>query len=323
MEAPNNTPVSSVPPAPAPVTPKAPLSRRTAITLGVVVVIIVALIAVLLQPAVRSWFSSLFGVSLEERSVLLEGMTDEGTHTFLKLSGDAVQPFSLPATLSDYSERNGVRVGINGTTDIVKVEGSAAETLYTDGEYKSAVAVSPDGTMVAFASMVPGATGPDIGRWYVKLLSMSDKSLTIVGVGYAPQFMLRDGKSYLLFTSPDGIAVFDPSVGTISITPITVEGSTDYTVAVSDDGSYLAIRDALIGQYFVYRVTSLTDRLGFSSVRALPQGTVSATFRYGKMYAVTQGENGQELLVFETPDAAEAASRYQLPPAVPPYKLLP
>ncbi len=326
MEAPNmnSGSVSNVvPPAPAPQNPKAPMPSRNLIITGAVVVIIIALIAVLLHPAVRSWLSSLFGVSLEERSVLVEGMNEDGTSVFLSLKGDDVKTLTLPSGLSEYSERNGVYAGIVGTTDVSSVRGSTAESLYVDGEYKDAVAVSPDGSSIAFASMLPGVAGSVVETSYVKKLNVNDRTVDIMGVGYAPQYFLRDGKTYLLYTSPEGISVADISAGTVSLTPITVEGSKDYAVVVSDDGSYLAIRDALIGKFFVYKVSSVEGGLKFSSLRELPDGVESVAFRFGKLYAVSHVGDTQEILEYAAPDAAEPTTRHALPASVTSYKLLP
>ncbi len=326
MEAPNMNSGSVpnvVPPAPAPQSPQAPMPSRTLIITGAVVVIIIVLIAVLLNPAVRSWLSSLFGVSLEDRSVLVEGMNEDGSSVFLALKGDDIKPLALPAGLSEYSERNGVQVGIVGTTDIATVRGSTATTVYTDGEYKDTLAASPDGASVAFASVMPGVTGSVVEASFVKKVNVGDKSVDIMGVGYAPQYFLRDGKTYLLFTSPEGISVADIAAGTISLSPITVEGSKDYAVIVSDDGSYLAIRDALIGKFFIYKVSSVEGGLKFSSLRELPDGVVSVAFRFGKLYAVSHVADAQELLEYATPDAAEPVTRHALPASVTSYKLLP
>ncbi len=326
MEAPNmnSGSVSNVvPPAPAPQGPKAPMPSRNLIITGAVVVIIIALIAVLLHPAVRSWLSSLFGVSLEERSVLVEGMNEDGTSSFLSLKGNEAKPISLPAGLTEYSERNGVRVGIVGTSDVAMIRGTQSESLYKDGEYKDTVAASPDGASIAFAAMLPGVSGSVVSASYVKKLNVSDGSVDIMGVGYAPQYFLRDGKTYLLFTSPEGISVADVADGTISVTPITVEGSKEYAVIVSDDGSYLAIRDALIGKFFIYKVASVTGGLSFSSLRELPDGVQSVAFRFGKLYAVSHVGGAQEILEYDAPDASEPSARHALPASVTSYKLLP
>lgn len=326
MEAPINTypntqPNSVPPPAPP---PQAPMPKRTLFILIGALVIVAAVVAVFLNPGIRAWFSSFFGVSLEERIVLVKGMTEEGAATFYEFNDGKFNTVTLPEGVSLYSERAGVRAGAVGGTDISLIRGKSITSLYSDGEQKEAIAVSPDGTHVAFSSLVPGQSGEGIARWYVKSADVNSKELSIVGQGYGAQFFTLDGKTYILYTSTEGIAVADLASGDVTVTPITVQGSEEYAVVVSDNGKYLAIRDALIGQYFVYSVTRIEEgKLKLSSLHGFPEGVTSVIFKNDKLYAVQTVDAAQQLLVYATPDATEAESTVALPPSSNTYTLLP
>lgn len=326
MEAPTNTYPNEVV-APAPVTPPAPPtnkpSKKVIISIGLIIVVVLVLLTALLHPGIRSWIMSFTGVPLESRTVLLKGMNEEGAAMIYELKGGEVVPAEFPSGLVVASERAGIVAGISGT-DVVIAKGSGNEVIFTDPEYKEGVAVSPAGDKIAFASMTPGATGVGVSRWYVKVVDLATREVNIVGQGYGPQFVLRDGKTYLLYTAENGIALADMSVGDSVVTPLTIEGSESYAVRVSDDGAYLAIRDALIGQYFLYKVDKIEEGVvRFSSLRQLPEGTVSAAFREGMIYGVSMGETGQELLVYPSIEASEPEMRIALPSSSGAYELLP
>ena len=330
MEAPTNTyPDSSAGPG-APVTPppmmapqKRGLSRKALISIGAIVVVVLALIAALLHPGIRAWLASLTGVSVDERSAMLVGASEDGARMFYELSNNAIVPVEVPVGLSVVTKRSGVTAGLKGS-DLVTLSGNDAQTVFADPEFKETVTVSPDGAWIAFSSMTPGATDGGVGRWYVKQVNLATKEVQIIGMGYAPQYVLRDGKTYLLYTAPEGIGLADLAAGTTEITPVTIGDSEDYAVLVSEDGKYLAIRDALVNQYFVYEIAGVKNgKLSFSVVRGLPTEIVSVAFRGSALYAVSQTDAGQELLVYATADAAEPSARHALPTSPVAYELLP
>lgn len=324
MEAPINTYPGSqptpVPPAPA---PKAPMSKQAMALVAVVVIILAVVAAVFLNPGIRAWFSSLFGVSLENRSVLVRGMTEDGMAALYEIKGEEVVPVSPPEDLESASSRAGVTAGVSGT-DLVIMRGNKRDVLFSDPEHKGSVAVSPDGSAVAYASMIPGSVEEGVARWYVKQVDVTSRQVSILGIGYAPQYVLRDGKTYVFYTTPDGITLVDVSTGEELKNPVMVEGPERYAAIASDDGAYLSIRDALVGQYSVYRVDGTkADHLSFSALRQLPKEVVSTVFRAGKLYTVSTTEAGQEILVYASPDAAEPSLHIALPPSSAPYELLP
>lgn len=329
MEAPTNTYPDSMgggsqtpPPAVPPPSSSGP-SKKTLISIGAVVVVVLVLVAALLHPGIRAWISSLTGMSLSERAVLVKGTSDDGSVALYALKNGAVVPAEFPEGLSLVSDRGGMKAGLMGT-DIVLIKGKKTDPRIVDPEYKEGLTVSPDGMWVAFASMVPGTAESGISRWYVKNANLETGEIRIVGTGYAPQYVLRDGKSYLLYTTTEGIAVADTSTGDVITTFATVGNTEADAVLASEDGKYLVIRDTVLGNYSLFAFEGVKEnRISFSALRALPAEIVSVAFRGGTMYAVSKSEAGQELLVYASAEAAEPEKRIALPASGTSYEVLP
>ncbi len=182
------------------------LSRRVLVALAVVVVIaIVAALAVFFVPVK--------GTPLYERFMLARSLTglmlaEQGYESIAPRSfgvfGLKGRDIEVEGKLGDYVSVPGTEIAIvrsiSGAQEIVRLSPDA-QALVRDPSDKANLAVSEDGTRIAYASL----SGEDASV-HVLVWNREDGVVTDYGAGSAPQFFMRSGQSMLLFRSATGFA---------------------------------------------------------------------------------------------------------------------
>lgn len=169
----------------------------------------------------------------------------------------------VSGTLGDYAAAGGTEAAIvrqadTGVTE-VQLLGKEQRILASSPAAKAAVAVSHDGSFVAYAARTDGTPGfaPALSSWTVHLVDVSSGSDIELGTGFDPEFFVRDGVPYLLFTSAEGLVVNSLAQrDTFSgfITALELSDTVDHAAKISSDGSYLALKDPATRQHTIYSV---------------------------------------------------------------------
>lgn len=203
-------------------------------------------------------------------------------------------------TVGDYASSRGVRAAIlsnpDGTQEVVLLSDHNRK-LTSDGLQKATLAVSPDGTTLAYAALTQPREKETFssftGRWTVRLVDIATGKSTDLGVGFAPEFFTRDGNNYLLYTTPTQLAVYDlkknSTIGTDFFTPSAV----DYTAHISPDGAYLAIRSAVSGKFDVFAVTGVDGFLALSPIGSIHTQLTDVEWVGSVAYGLTESVAGR------------------------------
>ncbi|MBU2104081.1 hypothetical protein KKD81_00450 [Patescibacteria group bacterium] len=246
------------------------LSTRTYIIGGIVVAILVAIAALflvrvdgyrLIDRIVAQY--ELSGIFVVERTV---SDIQPNSFGFFGLTTKTIKGVS--GTLDDYASGAGVQAAIVTSKDSgfqeVWVVGKNPRMLAAGPAAKASLAISSDGTFVAYASRTDESQmfAGRISSWAVHVIDLESGRDVELGVGFDPEFFVREGAPYLLYTSADGVVVNSLAQRDAYngfITPIPVFDAVDHTAKVSSDGMYVAMKDSVthaFSIYSVYRVTA-------------------------------------------------------------------
>ena len=177
-------------------------------------------------------------------------------------------------SLADYAEGGSIKAAIitNNDVDEVYLLSGSQKQLTSDGTKKAALAVSSDGSTLAYAALTnPREDGfiLSTARWTVRVVDIASGTSRDLGAGFAPEFFVRDGVGYVLYTTPTSLAVFNllekNGFETLFFTPSAI----DYTARVSENGEFFAIRGSGTAQHSIYRIDSLDRRLSYSLIRPI------------------------------------------------------
>ncbi len=223
------------------------------------------------------------------RDITVQGFSLFGLRTEKIISG----------VTGDYTSVRGVRAAIvsnnDGTQDTVLLSDNN-RTLTTDGLRKAALALSPDGTKLAYAALTELREGeqavPFTGRWTVRIVDLATGESMDLGLGFAPEFFSRDGADYLLYTTPTQLTIFDIAKKSASGTDFFTPSSVDYTARISEDGTYLTIRSAVTGKFDVFTVDSIEGRLALSPVGTVDTQLTDTQWVGDTLYGLTEPADG-------------------------------
>ncbi|MBU1292505.1 hypothetical protein KJ819_00370 [Patescibacteria group bacterium] len=316
----------------------APSKKRTYITIavGCLLAVLVILAATLIRVDGFSMFDRI-RASIELRNIhaVERNYTSVSVQRFGIMSLSPVSFESLPGTLSDYASAKGVAVGIVTLTDTGAQEivllNSEQGALTGSESAKASLAVSSDGSLIAYAAQTDGSQSfnPLLSSWTVRILNRDTGSDIELGTGFGPQFFARDGVTYLLFTTPEGIQVVDTSTAEYRAftTPFELNDRIEFAVRVAPDGSYLAMRDSVTQQFSLYEIYRVAANmpLGINPTGADLVGLLDVAFANGSVYGVDSHDGGIEggvAVLRINPKSAEEGKPMYLFPATTDYRLI-
>ncbi|MDB5190071.1 MAG: hypothetical protein JWN49_397 [Parcubacteria group bacterium] len=212
------------------------------------------------------------------------------SRTLYQVGFGAQHKVTLPVTgrIIDYARDGGTEAAITvsdtGTEDVYSIKNGKATALTQDGAVKSGLSVSADGSMVAYAvrNAVATSTNPNdfyvAHNWTVNMVTVSDMKTQAIGIGYGPQFYVRDGKTYLLITSDANIHLVDVVGNSHQDIPVSFGVNPGFRAAtISSDGSYVILPDIGTG-YALYALKYSGSLATLAAIGGMPTGTSVAVF---------------------------------------------
>gem|GEM_PF-6753485 len=208
------------------------------------------------------------------------------------LETDAAQ-FALVRTLAATSSDG---VPPNPFIYDVYLAGDAPRALTTDGERKAGLAVSADGSKVAYAhrrSDIPEALIEASGAsWQVAVVDTATGAVTELGEGVAPQLVTEDDGTLVLFSSRDGVVIRNLANDAMTLATSLLPAGVMTEIDVSPDGEHLMFRDTVNGRYSVFRVSSFLPTLVVAPVGQIPMGLKHAALGTDQVYALRALDTG-------------------------------
>jgi len=201
-----------------------------------------------------------------------------------------LKEISLPSGTVDYAKAGNHRVVVTDTGQVT-VLGSGPKVVADSPSRKAAVAIHPAGTFIAYAESQEAS--PNIAAWTVHLVDVESAQTLDLGPGFAPAFFTSNGKDYLAFTSPTGITFMDIAARTALTLPLNNVSGTRYAAAVSPDGAYIAMPNALTGKYDLFARIESDNTIRLSAVGSTDSGLSDVAWKNGTLYGVTEPMNGK------------------------------
>ncbi|MBU2104120.1 hypothetical protein KKD95_03860 [Patescibacteria group bacterium] len=273
----------------------------------------------------RIWASfELRNIQVAERNY-----TSVSPNRFGVLALSPIKLGSLSGVLSDYAQAKGVKVGI--VNNEVVLLGSDQGALTGSGSAKASLAVSPDGSLIAYAAQTSGAQtfDPVLSTWTVRILNRETGLDAELGAGFGPQFFTHEGVPYLMFTTPEGIQVVDTSTEEYRAftTPFDFDDRIEFAARVAPDGSHVAMRDSVTKQFSLYEVYRVAANLplGVNPTEADLVGLLDIAFANGSVYGVDSydgGIDGGVAVLRIDPKSTEEGKLIYLFPASSDYRLI-
>lgn len=267
----------------------------------IILIIIVALLIIAVLAAVVP----INGKNLIDRFRTMQDLRDlhVGADSYSEANMQAFGLFGLKehaagaglGTVGDYAAGGKVEAAIITGDDgaqHVWILGNEPKQISQSAGGKGSLAVSPDGSLVAYAVRTGGEADYvfNLSAWTMHVIDLATGSDVQLNAGFDPHFFTRDGVTYLLYTSPSGIEVAErvPDGAYRSfLTPYTFADTVGFAAKISDDGMHLAIKSTAsqTASFFdVFRV-STTMPLGVEPAGkpnlALGQVVFSNGYAYG------------------------------------------
>ncbi|CAN5718347.1 hypothetical protein BH11PAT2_BH11PAT2_08230 [soil metagenome] len=241
--------------------------------LGVVAILVVlisiALYAFVPVHGVTAWKQAMNVYELRGVIVTPFGAETVTPYSFGMNGLKKVSISAAPGVLEEYAQGGSTHVVLTkvatSAENDVWLLGSPAKKISNESGPKKWVAVSSDGSLVAYSVATTMATS-SIAAWSVELVNLKTNKSSSLGVGIAPQFFTRAGKQYLLSTSVGTVNVTDLDKNTNVATPLGLTDTLFSYARVSPDGNHIALRDAATRLYSIYTMEQPAGDLSFKIV---------------------------------------------------------
>jgi hypothetical protein len=242
--------------------PQGPTKRFWYILISSIVLVIVVVLAV----SGYFWYRGHVKAPVAVKPFLLAQASYENI-TVSSLSNGALVTEKTPSVLgsiSDYTTQGsaqGLIATLNGFSQVLTF-GTTTRSYEADTKPKASLALSPDGTYVAYAEQVrttasSTAFDTSIYDWDIILVNTMQGGTQDLGQGFAPTFVTSGGHSYLLYTAPRGPTIYDFASRSSATVDYINFAQIDYSARMTSDGKYLALRDPATATFDFYSVTSL------------------------------------------------------------------
>lgn len=243
--------------------------------------------------------------------------------TLRELSHRGATQVTLPVSgnVIEYARR-GAEAAIvrEGTGDqSVYVLGTEPERIATGLAPKSALIVSEDGTLLAYAERdtTIASTSSEFYSpefWVVHVYNVATKVNQIMGVGYAPQLFTLAGVPYLSYTTPFGIRfvnVVTKQTADLSVQISATDGR--LTPVISPDGTLIAIPNTVASRYSLFDLMVTEGTFSLTPRGDLLEHTSSVTFSNGKVYGVSRNSTESFFYVADPRNVADAVEIGRVP----------
>lgn len=187
-------------------------------------------------------------------------------YTFGVMDIKPYDPKGVEGALGDFTEAGGVRVAIvrpsEGGVAQVRQLSPTVHALSDEPGAKAIVAVSPDGEYAAYS--VASSTDQFSSRlssWDVVLVALSTGESVTLGSGFGPQFFAHEGKTWLLYTTMNGVTVMNIAERKSFATPLSFADEVGFMAKISPDGSHIALRDGASGRFGIYEIPRIDSSL--------------------------------------------------------------
>jgi len=319
------------PVTPASETPR--FSRKTIIIgIGVLVLGVALLLAFV---GLKNGEFNILPVS-EEQTFSYVTRTGYGSEA-LMLSQDAFgkRDVGAPGTVVEYKEAEDVAVAILRSDDAlprptteVYVLGDTPRALTDDGYAKAGLAVSHDGTKVAFARINEDRSYQQfsslLSDWMIVVVDVATGEQEEVGTGFGAQFADPANAGVLLYATEEGVQAVDVVSGAVAVNEFVEVASAHYTPSVSPDGSHTLVYNPETQRYAVFEITSLFPSLTLTPVSQISDALVHAVMQNDTVYGIAKGEgDALELRAYAVGDLSTGRVVRSLPAGNQIYQLIP
>lgn len=301
MNEPIATPAYTRPTAPAPKTGK---------------VLLISAIAILVLAAGAAgyiYFSSANDVASRGMRYLA-GSFEERALYELNWRGDAKE-VSLPVAgrVIDYARSGNVEAAIllsDAGQQVYLFAADAPRVLVPGEGIRSSLSVSPDGMRIAYAERVTEDTDAtplafyDPASWEVHVVRVDSGENSVLGTGYAPQFFVRDGTPYVLYTTNTGVSVRNLSTNTEQVLTLDLVDSRGlFPALISEDGQRIALPSPA-GIYALHAFVYNGEAFSLEGSNFAPKGTTVLAFDGQELVTLSRPAEGSLLTRsgFDTPE---------------------
>lgn len=299
-------------------------SRRKLALIGLTIGIILIAGAFVITPIraviAHTWF--LLTAPEEAKQLIVAGGNPGVPTKFQTFAPFARDEMTLPVEglIIDYAERDGVRVASVANPAAMSSElyliGEIAEPLTQDLYMKTEIAISRDGSRIAYSAPAEKRyRGPFFSlvpqEWVVMVMDLATREITEIGRGHGPQFANSDGSSVIVYSSPEGLASVDLETGERIVNDsYTHLFSATYPIRISDDASKALVFDPAADAYGVYMLDE--ESLTLTPIATIPHKFSNAILTDTRAYWVKKGMQGSpsELWSLQLEEGAKPRREY-------------
>lgn len=270
--------MDSIPQNDMPWVPK-PVPHHTLrnVSIGAVLLVILLILA--------AWFYVMHSAGPLRGVRYLTGTFEARTLYEIGVTGPQAISVPAPGRMIDYARASGheaaIAVDATGGEDVYSIEGGKAVALTHDGGTKAWLALSPDGSTVAYSQRTGTTTSSttsfyDPSAWRIVVVAHGRSQF--FDQGYAPGFFMKNGSLFLLYKTPTSVHIANLATNTHQdIALDTGVPNIFYRPIVSSDGAYLALPDVSTG-YFLYSLSEQNGVFTFAPIKPFAKGTVAVAF---------------------------------------------
>lgn len=259
---------------------------------------------------------------LRDLSVGADSYSEAGVQSFGMFGLKAQTAGADLGTVGDYAEGGEVEAAIITGADgaqHVWLLGSEPKQISQSAGGKASLAVSPDGTLVAYAARAGGEAEfeSSLSAWTMHVIDLATGTDVELNAGFDPHFFTRDGSTYLLYTSPEGVEVTERATDGAYrsfLTPFEFADSVNFAVKVSEDGAHIAVKSLASRTYSFFNVFRATADmpLGLEPIGKSERAIGDVAFSNGNVFWFANGVPGV-VWGIDLDDLAKTPEVYRLP----------
>ncbi|MDP3402731.1 MAG: hypothetical protein Q8S35_02135 [bacterium] len=296
-----------------------------------VVLVVVLIVAMVLIAA--GYLFHRYGPQLSFQGLhYLAGSYEERALYKVGLFGTKLAQLPVTGKVIDYAQADRTKAAIIDTGDGVQavylLSPGTARVLNTTPGIRASLAVSADGTKVAYAERLldaPQATASEFYNptsWVIRVIDTVTGEVATMGNGFGTGLFVRDGSVYLVYGTQEGMHIANLTSGQHQDVTFGVpEDVRQFPIVVSDDGSHVAIPSPAA----VYTLFALEQESGVFTLRsigALPEQARAVAFRNDSIFSASRST--VETFLYKSPVASpETPSAWSRIPYVLITKLIP